>query len=192
MSRYFPRAPRSRPLLPLGSSSMGRGSRCTEAAFECPSFMREVNAMKYKITKCRRSTSAVPVPDVLSRCRRAQIYLLASTISSFGSACDGKLCVRRDITPTPKFFLFFFSFSPGVNSFVTRAIKKMVTSTKKQGNEIELFIVGEKGRSQLARIYADVSSTAAAAIAIHRYTFLWSGRRPSAWLHLPGRMLHQQ
>lgn len=84
-----------------------------------------------------------------------------------------------------------FSFSPGVNSFVTRAIKKMVTSTKEQGNEVELFIVGEKGRSQLARIYADVSSTAAA-IAIPRGTFLWSGGRPSAWLHLPGRMLRQQ
>lgn len=49
---------------------------------------------------------------------------------------------------------------PGVNSFVTRAIKKMVTSTKQEGNEVKLFIVGEKGRSQLARIYADVSSKA--------------------------------
>ncbi|CAM9630201.1 unnamed protein product [Laminaria digitata] len=43
----------------------------------------------------------------------------------------------------------------GVNSFVTRSIKKMVTSTNKEGNDVKLFIVGEKGRSQLARLYAD-------------------------------------
>lgn len=45
----------------------------------------------------------------------------------------------------------------GVNSFVTRAIKKMMISTKEQGKNTTLFVVGEKGRSQLARIHADVS-----------------------------------
>ena len=45
----------------------------------------------------------------------------------------------------------------GVNSFVTRAIKKMMISTKEQGKNTTLFVVGEKGRSQLSRIHADVS-----------------------------------
>lgn len=45
----------------------------------------------------------------------------------------------------------------GVNSFVSRSIKKMMTSTKEQGKDVQIFIVGEKGRSQLARVYADVS-----------------------------------
>lgn len=45
----------------------------------------------------------------------------------------------------------------GVNSFVTRAIKKMMISTKQQGKNTTLFVVGEKGRSQLSRIHADVS-----------------------------------
>lgn len=45
----------------------------------------------------------------------------------------------------------------GVNSFVSRSIKKMMTSTKEQGKDVQIFVVGEKGRSQLARIYANVS-----------------------------------
>lgn len=48
--------------------------------------------------------------------------------------------------------------SKGVNSFVTRAIKKMMISTKEQGKNTTLFVVGEKGRSQLSRIHADVST----------------------------------
>ena len=44
-----------------------------------------------------------------------------------------------------------------MNSFVTRAIKKMMISTKEQGKDTTLFVVGEKGRSQLSRIHADVS-----------------------------------
>ena len=63
---------------------------------------------------------------------------------------------RRYFSATP-IFLFVLFLSSGVNSFVTRSIKKMMTSTQEEGKEVELFIVGEKGRSQLARIYADVS-----------------------------------
>ncbi len=47
--------------------------------------------------------------------------------------------------------------SSGVNSFVTRAIKKMMISTKEQGKDTTIFVVGEKGRSQLSRVHADVS-----------------------------------
>lgn len=75
---------------------------------------------------------------------------------------DGKWCFG-EIFLQPRFSSSFCpSFSSGVNSFVTRSIKKMMTSTEKEGKEVELFIVGEKGRSQLARIYADVSSFAVA------------------------------
>ena len=96
-------------------------------------------------------------------------------------------CVSAKYFSNPRgYFVCFLSFTPGVNSFVTRSIKKMVTSTKGEGKDVELFIVGEKGRSQLARIYADVSSTA-----IHRHSFSWSCRRPFGMasdepLRLPG------
>lgn len=53
--------------------------------------------------------------------------------------------------------LLYVGFSAGVNSFVTRAIKKMMISTKEQGKDTTLFVVGEKGRSQLARVHANVS-----------------------------------
>lgn len=44
----------------------------------------------------------------------------------------------------------------GVNSYVTRAIRKMMTSTKKEGKDVQIFVVGEKGRSQLHRVFANV------------------------------------
>lgn len=46
----------------------------------------------------------------------------------------------------------------GVNSFVTRAIRKMMISSAAEGKNVKLFVVGEKGRSQLHRIHADVSA----------------------------------
>lgn len=44
----------------------------------------------------------------------------------------------------------------GVNSFVTRAVRKMMDSSQKQGKDVKLFVIGEKGRSQLHRQYAEV------------------------------------
>lgn len=32
----------------------------------------------------------------------------------------------------------------------------MIASTEEQGKEVQVFVVGEKGRSQLARLYAEV------------------------------------
>lgn len=44
-----------------------------------------------------------------------------------------------------------------MNSFVTRAIKKIMLSTSEQGKDVSILVVGEKGRSQLARVHGDVS-----------------------------------
>lgn len=35
----------------------------------------------------------------------------------------------------------------------------MLTSTKEEGKDVQIFIVGEKCRSQLSRLYADVSDS---------------------------------
>ncbi|CAM9514454.1 unnamed protein product [Sphacelaria rigidula] len=48
----------------------------------------------------------------------------------------------------------------GVNSFVTRAIRKMLVTTKEEGKDVQIFIVGEKGRSQLSRVCPDNISAA--------------------------------
>lgn len=45
----------------------------------------------------------------------------------------------------------------GVNSFVTRAIKKIVGTATENGKEVGIFVVGEKGRSQLSRAFPNVS-----------------------------------
>ncbi|CAM9360984.1 unnamed protein product [Discosporangium mesarthrocarpum] len=41
----------------------------------------------------------------------------------------------------------------GVNSFVTRGMKKIMASLEAEGKEATLLVVGEKGRSQLARLF---------------------------------------
>lgn len=99
------------------------------------------------------------VRDDLTFLRHILLY------SSFGQApnqiqavCDTEFCVTsstlRRLPPNVDNFVYLCA---GVNSFVTRAIKKMMTSTKEQGKDTTLFVVGEKGRSQLSRIHADVS-----------------------------------
>lgn len=44
----------------------------------------------------------------------------------------------------------------GVNSFITRNVKKCVASMEKQGKEIDIVIVGDKGRGQLRRIHGEL------------------------------------
>lgn len=39
---------------------------------------------------------------------------------------------------------------------MTRAIRKMLVTTKEEGKDVQIFIVGEKGRSQLSRVCPDV------------------------------------
>ncbi|CAN0269878.1 unnamed protein product [Ascophyllum nodosum] len=41
----------------------------------------------------------------------------------------------------------------GVNSFVTRSIKKIASTASEDGKDLDIFIVGEKGRSQLGRLF---------------------------------------
>ena len=45
----------------------------------------------------------------------------------------------------------------GVNSFVTRSIKKIASTASEDGKDLDIFIVGEKGRSQLGRLFPHVS-----------------------------------
>ncbi|CAM9203703.1 unnamed protein product [Choristocarpus tenellus] len=44
----------------------------------------------------------------------------------------------------------------GVNSFVSRGIKKIVSSLEDEGKEATILVVGEKGRSQLSRLYPEI------------------------------------
>lgn len=48
----------------------------------------------------------------------------------------------------------------GVNTFVTRSIKKIMATASEDGKDVEMFIVGEKGRSQLTRLYPDKMTSA--------------------------------
>jgi F-type H+-transporting ATPase subunit gamma len=43
----------------------------------------------------------------------------------------------------------------GCNSFVTKAVKLAAKTMTKQGKDFELVVVGDRGRSQLARVHAD-------------------------------------
>lgn len=57
-----------------------------------------------------------------------------------------------------------------MNSFVSRAIRKMIISTQEQGKEVKIFVVGEKGRSQLHRQFTQVGKCAVlhlCAMAVH-------------------------
>merc|ERR1711933_237319 len=44
----------------------------------------------------------------------------------------------------------------GVNSFICRGVKDAVKKLSKQGKECGIVIVGDKGRSQLRRLYGDM------------------------------------
>jgi len=43
----------------------------------------------------------------------------------------------------------------GVNSFITRGVKGLITTLGDQGKECDIAVVGDKGRSQLARVAGD-------------------------------------
>lgn len=43
----------------------------------------------------------------------------------------------------------------GVNSFITRGVKKCVTKLEAQGKECDIVVIGEKGRAQLRRFLGD-------------------------------------
>lgn len=43
----------------------------------------------------------------------------------------------------------------GINSFITRGVRRMSAAMQDQGKEMDIVIVGEKGRSQLRRLYGE-------------------------------------
>lgn len=43
----------------------------------------------------------------------------------------------------------------GVNSFVTRAVKNMITALESQGKSADIVVIGDKGRAQLNRTHAE-------------------------------------
>jgi len=47
----------------------------------------------------------------------------------------------------------------GVNSYITRGVKGLVSSLTEQGKDCDIAIIGDKGRSQLSRVHGDKIST---------------------------------
>jgi F0F1-type ATP synthase gamma subunit len=45
-----------------------------------------------------------------------------------------------------------------VNSSLTRSLRKELTESAKAGTDLRLFVLGEKGRAQVARDYAPITS----------------------------------
>jgi len=49
----------------------------------------------------------------------------------------------------------------GINSFISRSLKLCANSLIKQDKEFDIFVIGEKGRSQMRRLFADRIVTSA-------------------------------
>jgi F-type H+-transporting ATPase subunit gamma len=43
----------------------------------------------------------------------------------------------------------------GINSFITRSVKKIVAKTTKDGKTVDIVVIGDKGRGQMRRILGD-------------------------------------
>lgn len=75
-------------------------------------------------------------------------------------------CEELDVASWPEKNLIICTTSDkglcgGVNSFVTKAIRNIRADLEKEGKDFNLFVLGEKGRSQLRRANADKLLTAA-------------------------------
>ncbi|CAM9576939.1 unnamed protein product [Scytosiphon promiscuus] len=143
---------------PLGSSVSVRGMATEKQV------MMRINATKNisKITQSMKMVSAAKLRGDQARLDKAQPF------NAWTAQLNEPPMVTEDGIDTsawPQNNLIVAISSDrglcgGVNSFVTRAIKKMMISTKEQGKDTTLFVVGEKGRSQLSRIHADEMTAA--------------------------------
>ena len=110
-----------------------------------------------KITASMKMVSAAKLKGDENRLRLAKAFngwtsQLAGPITDVEGATFEDLPQKTLLVP----FTSDRGLCGGINTYITRSIKLAVAAAKKDGKEVDLVIVGDKGRAQIRRTFPDI------------------------------------
>jgi len=133
-------------------------SRQTRGMATEKQILMQINATKNikKITSSMKMVSAAKLKGDETRLK------LAGPFNSWTSCLNGEPKEVEDATfeelPQKTLIIPFTSdrgLCGGINSFITRSVKRTVSAITNQGKECDIVIIGEKGRAQLRRFVGE-------------------------------------